>query len=125
MSEISLVSKETICWDQLKDKRCFCGNDSEVFSSALVVNSHYDIFAAQLDIHTIRSQQMTVDEKYQALIHYVEAYSDFGMQCTYHKYKALIKMRLIRQNKMDMMYMTLWMFPRINVRYRGQWQKVS
>ena len=45
----------------------------------------------QLDIHTIKSQHISTDEKSQALIHYVEAYADFGMQCAEYKYKALMK----------------------------------
>ena len=46
---------------------------------------------SQLDIRTIRSQQISSKEMPQALIHYVEAYADFGMQCAKYKHKTIVK----------------------------------
>ena len=34
---------------------------------------------------------MSAEERYQALIHYAEAYADFGMQCTEYKSNTLVK----------------------------------
>ena len=34
---------------------------------------------------------MSDDKRSQALIHYVEAYAEFGIQCAYYKSKALMK----------------------------------
>ena len=91
VSELSLIGKDTLRWVQLEVERRFCGTNSEVVSDAPVVKSNPDTIMLQLDIRTIKSQHISADEKYQALIHYVEAYSDFGMQCAEYKYKALMK----------------------------------
>ena len=62
VTELSLIGKETLCREQLKDERCFCGNVSEVVSGAPVVNSCHDMKTLQLDIRTLRSQHMSAEE---------------------------------------------------------------
>ena len=45
----------------------------------------------QLYIHTIISQRISAEERSKALLHYVEAYADFGMQCAEYKSKTIMK----------------------------------
>ena len=91
MSELSLIGKDTLRWVQLEVERRFCGTNSEVVSDAPVVKICQDMDTPQLNISTIRSQHMSAEEISQDLIHYVEAYADFGMQCAYYKAKTLMK----------------------------------
>ena len=91
VSELSMTEKETLRRAKLESKRRFCRNDSEFVSNAPVVNNHHDMISSQLDICTIRSQHMSAGERYQAPIYYVEAYADFGMQCTEYKSNTLMK----------------------------------
>ena len=46
---------------------------------------------------------MADEESYQSLIHYVEAYSDFGMHYAEYKVKMLIKYEAEMQKKMELM----------------------
>ena len=91
MAELSLIGKDTLHWTKLEVEQRFCGTDSDVISDAPVVNICHDMDTSQLNISTIRSQHMSAGEVSQELIHYVEAYADFGMQCAYDKAKTLMK----------------------------------
>ena len=91
MSEMSPVGEEPLRRAQIESGRRFCGNDYEVVSSAPFTKSRHDMITSQLDIRTIRSQHMSSEERLQALINHVEAYSDFGMQCADYKAKTLMR----------------------------------
>ena len=103
VSELSDIGKENVCRAQLGSKHRFCGNYFEVVSGAPVVNIRHDMITSQLYIHTIRIQHMADEESYQSLIHYVEAYSDFGMHYAEYKVKMLIKYEAEMQKKMELM----------------------